>query len=263
MNLQHVVKILYCVSVCLVLVYSQPEQWSHFEDWLDGSQVQRESIILDIIPGYRFGIVAARDIQKNEVVVSVPLSITLKTSNLAKNPVFQDLDLQSRISPTNLAGFYIMWERVHQSSPWKPYFDILPTAYDTTIFWSQSELAELQLSRLKDFTMRKKSLIERSFENIFTNWLFIEHEEIFPADLFTFEMWKQALTIVWSRTFSFPDGGALVPLIDMFNADSFDSNYMVRPDLTENSFRYVATRDISKGTHIVAPYGLISIVYIY
>lgn len=36
------------------------------------------------------------------------------------------------------------------SSKWKPYFDVLPNVFDTLMFWSQSELDELQASAVKD-----------------------------------------------------------------------------------------------------------------
>lgn len=35
-----------------------------------------------------------------------------------------------------------------EGSSWKPYFDVLPQAFDTPMFWSQDELTELQASPL-------------------------------------------------------------------------------------------------------------------
>jgi hypothetical protein len=35
-----------------------------------------------------------------------------------------------------------------EQSSWKPYFDVLPQAFDTPMFWSQDELSELQASPL-------------------------------------------------------------------------------------------------------------------
>lgn len=33
-------------------------------------------------------------------------------------------------------------------SPWKPYFDLLPSTFDSLMFWSDEELAELQGSAI-------------------------------------------------------------------------------------------------------------------
>ena len=35
------------------------------------------------------------------------------------------------------------------ASPWKPYFDVLPTNFDTLMFWTESELSELQASAVR------------------------------------------------------------------------------------------------------------------
>lgn len=34
------------------------------------------------------------------------------------------------------------------NSPWKPYFDVLPTEFETLMWWSEQELAELQASSI-------------------------------------------------------------------------------------------------------------------
>jgi len=35
-------------------------------------------------------------------------------------------------------------------SPWKPYFEVLPSTFNTLMFWSEAELSELQASAVKD-----------------------------------------------------------------------------------------------------------------
>ncbi len=37
-----------------------------------------------------------------------------------------------------------------ENSAWKTYFKVLPHTFDTLMFWSQSELNELQASAVKD-----------------------------------------------------------------------------------------------------------------
>lgn len=42
-------------------------------------------------------------------------------------------------------------------SPWKPYLDVLPTAFETPMFWSEDELRELQASSVVQKTARKEA----------------------------------------------------------------------------------------------------------
>ncbi|KAI1044561.1 hypothetical protein LB505_010385 [Fusarium chuoi] len=36
-----------------------------------------------------------------------------------------------------------------ENSKWKPYFDVLPSAFDTPMFWSDNELDQLQASHMR------------------------------------------------------------------------------------------------------------------
>lgn len=36
-----------------------------------------------------------------------------------------------------------------ENSPWKPYFDVLPSVFDTPMFWTEEELEQLQSSHMR------------------------------------------------------------------------------------------------------------------
>jgi hypothetical protein len=36
-----------------------------------------------------------------------------------------------------------------ENSQWKPYFDVLPSSFDTPMFWSENELEQLQASHMR------------------------------------------------------------------------------------------------------------------
>jgi hypothetical protein len=63
-----------------------------------------------------------------------------------------------------------------ENSQWKPYFDVLPTSFDTPMFWSENELEQLQASHMRHKigkanaeNMFQKTLLPliRSHSNIF------------------------------------------------------------------------------------------------
>lgn len=89
--------------------------------------------------------VAAADIAEDEVLFTIPRSslLTVNNSTLpAKIPnEIQELD------PWLSLILVMLYEYLQgENSSWKPYFDILPTEFNTLMFWSDSELAELQAS---------------------------------------------------------------------------------------------------------------------
>ena len=64
-----------------------------------------------------------------------------------------------------------------EKSPWKPYFDVLPSTFDTPMFWSEPELHELQASATRgkigkaeaeDMFRTKLLPIFRSHANVFS-----------------------------------------------------------------------------------------------
>ncbi|KAL9114295.1 MAG: hypothetical protein Q9227_001717 [Pyrenula ochraceoflavens] len=58
------------------------------------------------------------------------------------------------------------------SSRWKPYLDILPTAFDTPMFWSEDELAELQGSelRVKHGKEEAENLVRKWIVPVVSGW---------------------------------------------------------------------------------------------
>ncbi|EOD47701.1 putative set domain-containing protein [Neofusicoccum parvum UCRNP2] len=91
------------------------------------------------------GLVAVQDIQEDEVLFTIPRAAVLTAANSSLSTtlphVFEDLDPWASLIVT------MIFEHLRgDASPWKPYFDILPTDFDTLMFWSDEERAELQAS---------------------------------------------------------------------------------------------------------------------
>ena len=95
---------------------------------------------------------ALQDLAQDEELFSVSRSRILSTENsdLAKDSRGQELVM--RLDDPWLSLILVMiFEYLRQgSSPWKPYFDVLPSSFDTLMFWEEDELAELQASSVKD-----------------------------------------------------------------------------------------------------------------
>ncbi|KAG9189920.1 N-lysine methyltransferase SETD6 [Alternaria panax] len=101
------------------------------------------------------GIVAKKDIPEETTLFTIPreLIISVNTSTLpSKLPKVFDAfaegeadDEKEPLDPWTSLILVMVYEYLQgDASRWKPYMDVLPTAFDTPLFWSESELKELQ-----------------------------------------------------------------------------------------------------------------------
>ncbi|KAH7073268.1 SET domain-containing protein RMS1 [Paraphoma chrysanthemicola] len=100
------------------------------------------------------GIVAVKDIPEDTKLFSIPRDaiINTETSNLTeKLPGVFDLpddnddnDIGQHDPWTSLILVMLYEYLQGDASRWKPYFDVLPQTFDTPLFWSETELRELQ-----------------------------------------------------------------------------------------------------------------------
>ncbi|TLS30192.1 hypothetical protein PpBr36_03253 [Pyricularia pennisetigena] len=115
------------------------------------------------------GIVATADIEPDTVLFTIPRKdiICLENSNLFKEvdpsifvnsgsePLDEDDDEAQGAGSAGHRGqnswttliLVMMYEHLRRDpSPWRPYLDVLPTEFETPMFWSGEEVAELQAS---------------------------------------------------------------------------------------------------------------------
>ncbi|KAG5639450.1 hypothetical protein H0H81_001572 [Sphagnurus paluster] len=92
------------------------------------------------------GAVALKDIPEEHVLFSIPRSLTLSTRTSSLPPRL-GIDVWKRMKmDQGWTGLILcmMWESANgNSSSWSEYFNILPARFDTPMFWSDVDLAEL------------------------------------------------------------------------------------------------------------------------
>ncbi|KAK7420188.1 N-lysine methyltransferase setd6 [Neonectria punicea] len=109
------------------------------------------------------GIIALQDIAPETTLFTIPRRgiINVETSELPKKlPDIFDLDGhvsddedEDAVPPMDSWSSLILvmiYEYLQgDKSTWKPYFDVLPSAFDTPMFWSDDELEQLQSSHMR------------------------------------------------------------------------------------------------------------------
>lgn len=92
---------------------------------------------------------ARTNISEGEELFSIPRSLILAVQNSQlKTLLPQDVEA---LGPWLSLMLVMIYEYLQgKQSRWSPYFRVLPTRFDTLMFWSPAELAELQASAIVD-----------------------------------------------------------------------------------------------------------------
>lgn len=122
-----------------------------FLDWFQAHQGTIDTSSVDVInflpsEGGR-GAVAVKDIPEGHVLFTIPRDLTLSTRTSSLPLRFGMGAWKNAKLHEGWAGLILcmMWEAAQgSSSKWSGYFDILPTSFDTPMFWTEGELAELR-----------------------------------------------------------------------------------------------------------------------
>lgn len=93
-----------------------------------------------------------------------------------------------KMSNTHFSALFLLYEHDKPDSLWRPYFDVLPSTFDTTLYWTDEELKALEGSDLGHFSQSRNSMVKRGYERSVATVL-QENTAVFPRH-FTYEEWK-------------------------------------------------------------------------
>lgn len=160
------------------------------------------------------GLIAQRDIRKNEVVLEVPKRFWINADTVAASEIG---NVCNGLKPWVSVALFLMREKkLGDDSSWKPYIDILPECTNSTIYWSEEELSELQGSQLLNTTLGVKDLVANEFTKL--EEVILRHKKLFPSPI-TIDDFFWAFGMLRSRAFTRLEGQSLVliPLADLIN----------------------------------------------
>uniref|UniRef100_A0A7N0TSM6 SET domain-containing protein n=1 Tax=Kalanchoe fedtschenkoi TaxID=63787 RepID=A0A7N0TSM6_KALFE len=163
------------------------------------------------------GLIAKRDIGRNEVVLEVPKRLWINPDTVAASEIGK---VCVGLKPWIAVALFLIREKRSEGSRWRRYIDVLPEETNSTIFWSEEELAELQGSQLLSTTKSVKEYIKNEFEKI-EEEVISPNKKLFPNPI-TLTDFIWAFGILRSRAFSRLRGHnlLLVPFADLINHSS-------------------------------------------
>lgn len=86
------------------------------------------------------GLVARRDIGRNEVVLEIPKRLWISPETAAASKIGA---LCGGLKPWVSVALFLIREKYDEDSAWRVYLDVLPESTDSTIFWWVLSLSEL------------------------------------------------------------------------------------------------------------------------
>lgn len=172
------------------------------------------------------GLIAIKSINQGESLFEVPEPMVITK----KRVVDFVPDLPENVDDYVAIAIFLIQERsLGKDSFWDPYIDILPKENNLIplFLWSDEELVLLQgspsVSAARSLQSKLKLEYETTVQTVFEN-----DRERFSEDVFTFDAWKWAFGILFSRAIMLQQEGciALVPYADLINHSCFCSTFI-------------------------------------
>nr|XP_039260368.1 actin-histidine N-methyltransferase-like [Styela clava] len=187
---------------------NREEKLPLFVDWLKLNGVNMQDIVLENYGGeYGIGVKAAKDIKMDDEILQVPYKLML-TSEKAEESYLVDL-IKSRkmlIEMPNISlALYLHCERLNPESFYKPYIDVLPKEYNTTLYFSPNEMEALKGTSAFSTAISQYKSIARQYGMFFnlmhggTAMPEVEKIPLTAKNEFTYDAYRWAVASVSTR----------------------------------------------------------------
>ncbi|KAL8533758.1 hypothetical protein ACS0TY_009958 [Phlomoides rotata] len=196
-----------------------PQTVQRFWQWLkDEGVVSAKTPVKPGIVPEGLGLVAVRDISRNDVVLEVPKKFWINPDAVATSEIGS---ICSELKPWISVTLFLLRERFKgEESKWKYYFDVLPESTNSTIYWSEEELREIEGTQLLSTTLGVKEYVQNEFLKV-EEEVILPNKQFFPFPL-TMDDFFWAFGMLRSRAFSRLRNQNLViiPFADLINHSS-------------------------------------------
>ncbi|KAF3966066.1 hypothetical protein CMV_009800 [Castanea mollissima] len=190
-----------------------------FWKWLkDEGVVSSKTPVKPAVVPEGLGLVAQKDLGRNDVVLEVPKRLWINPDAVAASEIGS---VCSGLKPWLSVALYLIREKKkNDTSSWRYYLDVLPEYTNSTIFWSEEELAEIQGTQLLSTTLSVKDYVQNEFLKV-EEEIIAPNKQLFPSPI-TLDDFFWAFGILRSRAFSRLRGQnlVLIPLADLMNHSS-------------------------------------------
>ncbi|GLT62042.1 hypothetical protein SLA2020_347080 [Shorea laevis] len=185
------------------------EKLDRFHQWLQVNGVDLRGCKIKYCDSSKgFGIYSAKD-APDGVLLVVPLELAITPMRVLQDPLlgpecramYEEGDVDDRF----LMMLFLTVERLRKNSTWKPYLDMLPTAFGNPLWFTDDELLELKGTNLYRATeLQKKKLVslyEDRVKGLVKKLLILDGDSESEA---SFEDFLWANSVFWARALNIP-----------------------------------------------------------
>ncbi|KAI4373025.1 hypothetical protein MLD38_011195 [Melastoma candidum] len=227
------------------------DECADFLPWLERKAGAEVSSVLSIGKSvHGRALCANKAIKSGVCIMRIPFDVQLSPDNLSpqlKSSMGKDIGHVAK-----LALVVLMEQKLGMHSEWAPYISRLPLPGESnsTIFWSENELAMVSKSLVYEETMHKKRKMITEFQAIKRT---IASSTSLSEDVI-FEDFKHAYSLVESRAWGSCSGYSLIPFADFVNHDGL-SKAIVLHDEDKRLSEVISDRDYASGEEVLISYG--------
>uniref|UniRef100_A0A0D9WL95 SET domain-containing protein n=1 Tax=Leersia perrieri TaxID=77586 RepID=A0A0D9WL95_9ORYZ len=183
-----------------------------FLQWLqaNGGELRGCTIRRSGREGYGVFSTAAYSGATDEVVMVVPLDLAITPMRVLQDPLvgprcralFEEGGVDDRL----LVMLFLIVERLRPSSLWKPYLDMLPSTFGSSIWFTEDELAELEGTTLHRATVMQRKSLQTLFDGKVKGLVgeLLNVDESGSSSEVQFEDFLWANSIFWTRALNIP-----------------------------------------------------------
>jgi len=181
------------------------------------------------------GLLARRDINDGDELLRVPMSLVM-TKSAARRALGKDA-IPAETNEYLAIACHLIREKflLKEKSQWRAYIDVLPEVDEVspTFAWSDEDLSFLEGSPVVAASKSLQMKLEREYQDLLEgdDGLKARFPDRFPDDVYTYENWIWAFTMLFSRAIrlrSLQRGEtlAMVPYADLINHSPFSQAYI-------------------------------------
>ncbi|XP_066377450.1 ribulose-1,5 bisphosphate carboxylase/oxygenase large subunit N-methyltransferase, chloroplastic-like isoform X2 [Miscanthus floridulus] len=184
-----------------------------FLQWLQANGADLRGCTIRACGGKGFGVfsTAAPEPGANDgVAMVVPLDLAITPMRVLQDPLvglrcralFEEAGVDDRL----LVMLFLMAEHRRPGSLWKPYLDMLPSTFGSSLWFTEEELAELEGTTLHRATVIQRKSLQSSFDEkvkgLVEELLHVDESASSIEVLFEDFLW--ANSIFWTRALNIP-----------------------------------------------------------
>ena len=212
------------------------------------------------------GLIATTDIKYPQPILSIPRKLLFNVHSAKESFLWSVFEMHGLDNDTRLLLFLI-YEKFRGERPssvfsfnWNSFIKLLPDSYDTLFFWSESDLRELQGTKLLSSAMEQKQHLKHIFDSLFPK-LILQHPDIFPEEIFSWNNFMWGRAVFDSRAFVIKikneEVTTLVPFAEFVNhtGDSLGHVSYRRYDEVTDCMVLDSLSHVDKGQQLFMNYG--------